>query len=299
MSKGNRYPEALWICLRELYEASPKASVNSISTALSEMLDIAVPSESAITRRIKKEKWEKLSKKQCKFTSKTLQKKMQKKYNENLTASVDVSNLEEGIAELKNTSLSVSGRGIARLYKEKSFLSRKSANVILDLRRDSYVIGQYHRSLLENLLDIDFKIDNFTEYFYSYPSEFMGMALDEARQYLHISHARITRSIGLIESMTTSLEKRAKIDFVLYGITPDDTREPESANRIVDLDENAEYYAEQERISREKQKEIAERMAQLQSGVFEETVRLEAMQQAAQHELNEVIEDGEFEEIND
>jgi len=299
VSKGNRYPDAVWICLRELYEASPKASVSAISTALSEMLDITVPSDSAIARRIKKEKWEKLSKKQCKFTSKTLQKKMQKKYNENLTASIDVTDLEEGIEELKNTQLSVSGHGIARLYQEKSFLSRKSANVILDLRRDSYVIGQYHRMLLENLLDVDFKIDNFHEYFFSHPKEFQGMAMDEARSLLHINHARITRSIGLIESMTTSLEKRAKIDFVLYGINPDDTREPESDNRIGDLDDDREYYEEQERLSMQKQEEIAERMALLQSGVFEEQVRLEAQKKAAEHDLGEVIEDGEFEEINE
>lgn len=299
MSKGNRYPEAVWICLRELYEASPKASVNAISTALSEMLDIAVPSESAITRRIKKEKWEKVSKKQCKFTSKTLQKKMQKKYNENLTVSVEVTSLEGGVDELKNKQLSVSGNGIARLYQEKIFLSRKSANVILDLRRDSYVIGQYHRMLIENLLDVDFKLDNFNEYFFSYPPELNGMAMDEARVHLNIAHARITRSIGLIESMTTSLEKRAKIDFVLYGINPDDTRDPVSENRITNLDEDREYYEEQERISMDKQEAIANRMALLQSGVFEEQVRLEAMKKAAVHDLGEEIEEGEFDEISD
>ena len=57
MSKGNRYPDAVWICLRDLYEASPKESIKSIRTALSEMLELDVPSESAITRRIKNEGW--------------------------------------------------------------------------------------------------------------------------------------------------------------------------------------------------------------------------------------------------
>jgi hypothetical protein len=123
--------------------------------------------------------------------------------------------------------------------------------------------------------------------------------LPDARNLLHFNHSRISRSLGLVESLTTSLEKRAKIDFVLYGINPDDTREPDSAKRIFNLDEDKEYYELQEQIALEKQKEIAERMAELSSGVFEQAVRLEAMQKAQQHDLGEVVEDGEFEEINE
>lgn len=299
MSKGNRYPDAVWICLRDLYEASPKESIKSIRTALSEMLELDVPSESAITRRIKNEGWVKLSKKQCNFSSKTLRKKMQKKFSESQAeiAINEVSNIS--LKPSKNKQVSAPLTGIERVYQESAFLSRKTAHVILDLRRDSYVIGQYQRDLLNELIEVEFRIDNFRDYFYTYPKEFQGKDLQEAQALLHVKHSRISRSLGLIESLSASLEKRAKIDFVLYGITPDDTRESDSENRIYDLDADKDYYEEQERISLENQEKIAKRMAQLQSGVFEEAVRLEAMQQAQQHDLGEVIEDGEFEEIND
>lgn len=299
MSKGNRYPDAVWICLRDLYESSPKASIQSICTALEEMLGVPVPSSSAVTRRIKNEEWEKGSKKQCNFSSKTLRKKMQKKYSEN-QAEVTINEVVNvNLSPSKNRKISAPLAGIERVYKEKAFLSRKTAEVILELRRDSYVIGQYQRKLIGDLIEIEYNIDNFMEYFNTFPKEFEGMALPDARNLLHFNHSRISRSLGLVESLTTSLEKRAKIDFVLYGINPDDTREPDSAKRIFNLDEDKEYYELQEQIALEKQKEIAERMAELSSGVFEQAVRLEAMQKAQQHDLGEVVEDGEFEEINE
>ncbi|WP_151765738.1 hypothetical protein [Acinetobacter colistiniresistens] len=299
MSKGNRYSDAVWMCLRDLYEASPKESIKAIRTALAEMLGVDVPSESAITRRIKNDGWEKLAKKQCNFSSKTLRKKMQKKYSENNTEVAITTAVEVSLKPSKNRQVSAPLAGIERVYQEKAFLSRKTADVILSLRKDSYVLGQYQRKLLGDLIEIEYRIDNFMEYYNTFPAEFDGLSPPDARNLLHFNRNRIVSSLGLIESLSTSLEKRARIDFVLYGINPDDTRESDSDNRITDLDEDKEYYEEQERLSLEKQKEIAERMLKLQSGVFEETVRLEALQKAAKHELPEEIEEGEFDEISD
>lgn len=299
MSKGKRYPDAVWICLRDLYEASPKESIKSIRTALAEMLGVDVPSESAITRRIKNDGWEKLAKKQCNFSSKTLRKKMQKKYSENNAEVAINTAIEVSLKPSKNRQVSAPLAGIERVYQESAFLSRKTADVILSLRRDSFVLGQYQRKLMGDLIEIEHKLDNFMEYYLTHPKEFEMMSIPDARSLLLLNRNRIVSSLGLVESLSTSLEKRARIDFVLYGINPDDTRESESDNRIVNLDEDKEYYEEQERQSLEKQKQIAERMLKLQSGAFEEAVRLEAMQKASVHELDEVVEEGEFDEIND
>lgn len=296
--KGNRYSDAVWICLRELYEASPKASIGSICTALEEMLGVPVPGETAVRRRIKSESWEKIASKQCNFSSKTLRKKMQKKYSEN--------NIEVSINEVvnidlkpsKNRGISAPLTGIQRVYKEKAFLSRKTANVILELRRDNYVIGQYQRNLVSQLIDTEYQLDNFMDYFNSYPSEFESLGPAEAFAQLKDRHNRISRSLGLVESIFSSLEKRAKLDFILYGINQDDTREPDTQKRIMNLEEDEEYYRQQEEISKQKQKDIAERMALLQSGVFEEEVRLEAMNKAKAHEVDVDAEEAEFDEIN-
>lgn len=299
MSKGNRYSDAVWICLRDLYEASPKASIKTIRTALAEMLEVDVPSESAITRRSKNEQWLKTAKKQCNFSSKTLRKKMQQKYSENnLEVSINQSVSVE-LQPTKNKRVRAPLLGMHRVYKEAAFYGRKTANVILELRRDNYVIGQYHRKLLSDLIEVEHNLDNFTDYFMTSPKELENLPEPDARIYLNFKRNRIASSLGLIESLSTSLEKRAKIDFVLYGINQDDTREPDSNLRIVGLDQDKEYFEAQEQLSREKQKDIADRMALLQSGVFEEQVRLEAMSKASQHDVGGEVDDGEFEEIND
>lgn len=285
--------------MRDLYQASPKASISSIRTALAEMLDIDVPSETAICRRSKSEGWTKTAKKQCNFTSMTLKKKMQQKYNENNTEVAINEVVSIDLKPSRNRRATAPLQGMRRVYSEAAFLKRKTAEVILGLRKDSYVIGQYQSKLLDDLIEIEHNFDNFNEYFNTFPKEFEGMDEVGAKEYLLFKHSRTCRSLGLVESLTTSLEKRAKIDFALYGINPDDTRDSASDGRIVNLEEDQDYYAEQERISKENQEKIAQRMAELQSGRFEEIVRQEAMQKAQQHELNEDVEDGEFSEIND
>lgn len=186
---------------------------------------------------------------------------------------------------------------IDRLFNERKFHQRKLAGVLLEHRRNNHKASLYYNYKLEQLMEIEHKLLNFSEYYYANPDEFKDIDFETAFAVQIKNFKLICDGMNIAETMSRAVTNLMKNDFILYGINPDDTREPDTAKRLASLDEDKEFYEEQERMALENQKRIAERMALLQSGVYEEQVKQQALANARQYEMNSDIEDGDFDEI--
>lgn len=184
-----------------------------------------------------------------------------------------------------------------KLFSERQFLQRKLSGVIIDHRRNNYKVSVFLARKMEQYLEIEEKVINFVEYYNNNRDEFGDLDFETAFK-IQIKNLQIVAD-GILsaESMSRTVTNLMKNDVFLYGIVHDDTREPDTSKRLASLNEDVEYYAEQERLALENQKRIAERMALLQSGVYEEQVRQKALEDARQYEVNSDIDDAEFDEI--
>lgn len=280
-----KYSAEVWIFIRIIYEnCVQRATIKQIIAKAQEFFpDEAMPSERTVYHRSKKENWQKKNTLRSLNSGSLIQ-----LYYAN--REYDLGNREK--YQMMSLEHEVKAK---KLFNEVTFQQRKLASVILDHRRNNYKASEYLNHKLDQLLEIEQKVLDFPRYYNEHPDEFIDIDFDTAFS-LQLKNLKIvTDAIYMAESMTRAVTNLMKNDFVLYGVQPDDTREPDTAKRLISLDEDAQYYAEQERIAQENQKRIAERMAMLQSGVYEEQIKQQAMANARQYQVN--IEDAEFDEI--
>lgn len=289
MAGKSDFSAVVWAVIRELYESTPSGfGIEKIRQKAAEFLgDEPMPSYETIRYHIKTKQWQKQVHKQVGLDSKKLKKTIQE-LTETINGHQGLSN--QAVASLANMEIEVRNKN---LFSMSAFEKRKSAQVILEHRIRSNKAGLLIDDAIGKLqkqMDI---LLNFAQYYEDNPDEFLGLDIETAYNNSMRLYDKMISAINASESVVRSAGMLAKLDFVLYGLNPEDTREPESEKRITSLMDDDEYYQKKQALLKAEGERIAQRMQMIQSGQFEEEVQQEMIQLAK----NDTIDDAEFDEI--
>lgn len=286
------YPPATWAVLREIYECTPaRTSIEGIRQKAMELLGTTeLPTRGTISSKLKRQAWQKIAGKQCQLDSKQLADTVA-----NICANID--SLEQ-----KNSSALTVNKAIQLdkmsenlgLFDKRTFMERKTAQVILEHRQRSYKTGLLFDTMANSMEQALGQMLDFANYYADNLDEFGDMDMEQAYAMTFKKYDKIIDGIRAVESLAGSTTALAKLDFVLYGLNPEDVREPESDKRLINLMADEDYYAKEQELLRLEGAKIAERMQAISSGQFEAEVKQQAMQ-SAQGDM--VYDDTEFVEI--
>lgn len=286
------YPPTVWAVVREIYECTPaKTSIEQIRQRAVELLKTDdIPKRATIHTKIKKQSWQKVATKQCQLDSAQLADKV-------AGICSDIKMLEQKnsstLAVNKAMQLEKLSENLG-LFDERAFIERKSAAVILEHRKRSYKTGLLFDNIAQRMELALEQIQNFASYYEQNPDEFENMDMAKVYTIIFKRYEKIIDSVMAVSSLASSATALAKLDFVLYGLNPDDVREPESDKRLISLMSDDTYYAKEQELLRLEEQKIAERMQKIQSGQFEAEVK----QQAVQQERKDLeCDDADFDEI--
>lgn len=273
------YPAQTWAVIRELYESTPAGfSIEKIRKKAKEFLgETKIPSREAISYQTRQKKWQKHAHKQTTLDNEQLALRIQELSNMSEQYQQNLSN--QATKALVNMHIDVDN---AKLYQHNLFEQRKSAQVIYEHRKRSYQAGLMLDDAVSKLQkQMDILLD-FPRYYEKHPDEFLGMDLKDAHSSAIRVYDKLVSTINAVESVGRSVGMLAKIDFVLYGLNPEDTRESESQKRITGLMSDDEYYKKRQAMLQDEGERIAKRMAMIQSGQMEEDIRQEMVSIAKQ-----------------
>lgn len=289
------YSPTVWAVLREIYECTPaKTSVEHIRQRAVELLKTNdIPKRATIHTKIKKQAWQKIATKQCQLDSAELTDKVAQ-IRTNITA------LEQKNSSTLTVNKVVQLEKISErlgLFDERAFVERKSAAVILEHRKRSYKTGLLLDNIAQRMELALEQIQNFASYYDQNPDEFSDMDMAQAYTITLKRYEKIIDGVMAASTLASSATALAKLDFVLYGLNPDDVREPESDKRLIALMSDDTYYAKEQELLRLEEQKIAERMQKIQSGQFEAEVKHQAMQAIQKEQEDSECDDVDFDEI--
>lgn len=293
MSGKSHYPAEVWAVIRELYESTPaKFSIKEIREKACELLSNEdLPSRESINRKVLDEKWEKQSHKQTRLETKKLKKRVGELIE--ITEECRKKGSNQEVSTIVNMEIDVKN---AQLFKLINFEQRKSGQVILEHRQRSYKTGLFLDDVMGKLHQEMDKMLNFTDYYFENQEEFGQLNIAEAYDVVFRKYDKLLASVSAVESVGRATTALAKLDFVLYGLNPEDTREPESDKRITSLMSDEEYYKKKQELLSEEGERISKRMQMINSGQFEDEVKEQMIALANQDKLDD-ISDAEFDEV--
>ena len=299
--KRTNYSDEIWFCIRTVYEADGKSSIERITEIVSEFTGITeLPNRRTIGERADKEGWERPQNIRQK-TNAQLEKIMAKaqktldmateediKNTINQDDKENIDDFDEYVSQ-RDKIVSQALNGVKKLLSTSARRKLKIADVI---RRDRNMVDQVQNLTLHVM---DQLIINKT---LMQSREFKKLAngADQAEDLEAVEHA-YGMALGLVEPvmfLTNAIEKQAKLDAVLYGITSEDTREPETAGRMEDLEDDKAYEVAIAQLN-QRNIEMAQRRIKFENGEFER----EIMQQVEDQMNEQGFTDDDISEIED
>lgn len=296
----SNYSDEIWFCVRTVYEADGESTVERIVEIVGEFLGVTkLPNRSTVVTRAEKEGWERPQNIQQK-TNVQLKRLMQKARNTLQSATIeDKKNTinQDDTGFLTDQDLYVSRRneivsqalgGVKKLLSASSRRKLKIADVI---RRNRNMNDQLQNLTMhitdEIVINKTLMLDRV----------FQAEVEPEDKELIEKSYGM---ALGLVEPimfLTNALEKQAKMDILFYGITSEDTREPETAGRLTDLNDDTAY--EQQMLElKQRNIEMMERRAMLESGDFERQIEEEQQKQMQEMGfMDDDISEAEYEDI--
>lgn len=296
----SNYSDEIWFCVRTVYEADGESTVERIVEIVGEFLgETKLPNRRTVVTRAEKEGWERpqnISQK----TNAQLYKLMKKARNSLDTATIeDKKNTinQDDTGFLTDKDLYVSRRNeivsqaLSGVKKLLSTTSRRKLKIADVIRRNRNMNDQLQHLTMHIIDEI---VINKT---LMLDRTFQAEAEPEDKELIEKSYGM---ALGLGEPimfLTNALEKQAKMDILFYGITSEDTREPETAGRLTDLNDDTAY--EQQMLElKQRNIEMMERRVMLESGDFEREIKEEQQRQMQEMGLlDDDISEAEYEDI--
>ncbi|WP_111857883.1 hypothetical protein [Acinetobacter sp. CFCC 10889] len=296
----SNYSDEIWFCVRTVYEADGESTVERIVEIVGEFLgETKLPNRRTVVTRAEKEGWERpqnISQK----TNAQLYKLMKKARNSLDTATIeDKKNTinQDDTGFLTDKDLYVSRRNeivsqaLSGVKKLLSTTSRRKLKIADVIRRNRNMNDQLQHLTMHIIDEI---VINKT---LMLDRTFQAEAEPEDKELIEKSYGM---ALGLGEPimfLTNALEKQAKMDILFYGITSEDTREPETAGRLTDLNDDTAY--EQQMLElKQRNIEMMERRVMLESGDFEREIEEEQQRQMQEMGLlDDDISEAEYEDI--
>lgn len=275
MAQG--YSEEVWKSLKLLYESSGKITWQELVDTVKVTLNCDVPSPSVVRRRAVAEGWKKNVKNTVKSDNKTVKKGRSKrtpKKPDNLIENEEDNAVKNGVIVMSDTRQKIDIDPIFSAAKENDL---KAADIVLTQRRRfRRLVGLEEECLssIEHLRDEFAKVNDFT------PEE-MKLTEDKRREIRDYRIKLLQEKMGftaglkeLVEGMSKSMERTAKVEAVYWGLGEDDFRDSQSSERIKTITDDSKYKESQ--ISLQQQfKEATERAALMNAPNLEELLAAE------------------------
>lgn len=296
----SNYSDEIWFCVRTVYESDGESTVERIVEIVGEFLGEAkLPNRSTVVTRAEKEGWERPQNIQQK-THAQLKKIIQKARKTLDSATIEdkkntinqgdsgfVSDLDEYVSR-RNEIVSQALGGVKKLLSTTSRRKLKIADVIRRNRNMNDQLQQLTMHVTDEIvINKTLMLDR----------DFQREVEPEDKELVERSYGM---ALGLVEPimfLTTAIEKQSKMDVMFYGITSEDTREPETAGRLSDLNDDTAY--EQQMLElKQRNIQMMQRREMLESGDFEREIEEEQQRQMQEMGLlDDDISEAEYEDV--
>lgn len=278
------YSDEVWDCIRAVYEADGGSSVKRMLEIVQNTTQIdELPCRQTVVARAKREKWQRPDSLQQLSTAK-LQKIIQRangmalvlsgidpQFNDNeddenqsysVSERLDEYNNDALYHEQKNNIVNAAMFGVKKLLSTAIHKKKTKAQVISRARS-----SQDRLFLLrEHTLDqITLSVALLTNVQYKLIANETDLSNTEGTMNFNM------RVLEMLNNTIAVNEKFIKTDFAIYGLTPDDVKEPETQGRMKDLHDETEYQEQLQRLDQQA-KEMAARRHYIESGALEKEV---------------------------
>lgn len=259
---GKAYDPEIWFYLKAIWQAIPKISFAKLCALVEEITGKKTPSVEYVTRKAKSEKWTKNIRAYCRKADRTLEnckgqlfEELKKEFEELQKDKQIGQDMTKGTALVNFDVHSSSFDNLEQIAIE----NRKTITVLMEHRRRLARLGQLTDESMEWIYEAKVALET--------PSLTDEDKINAERRYRFAMNM-----VDATESFSRTAKNLASVDFVLYGITPDQTKTGESNSRMAYLDDDTLFDKERLRLE-EEAKNMAERADFINSGEFERTVK--------------------------
>ncbi len=304
-SNTARYSEEVWACIKAVYEADGSSSIDRLLEIVRNETQIFdLPSRQTVLARAKREDWVRADG-LAKLSTAKLTKIVQRTKGHLLLIGGDSDNSEEDDSDFQQGSeldeynadqeylrqresiVNTSVSGVKKLLSSSIHKKKTTAEVIKRGRAATDRIHLLYAHTLDQIVIAKELMTNI---------QFKLMAKEVDRNNVEAAY---NFNMSFMETLVNSVagyDKLLKADFALYGITPNDTKEPETGTRMQDLNDDAEYEEQVKRLQEQTEMVKSRRMyiesGQLQKEVTDEVHRqMEAM--GLSNDLSDMDDDEE------
>ena len=284
-----KYDPEVWFFLKAIWCAVPEITFKELCAAVSELTKKKTPSPDSVRKKCKAEKWAKSVRDYCRLADGTLDNikcrlfdELRKEY-EQLQHDNEVLHSGTGGGFLPASGIpDFTFQAIENI----AYKNRKTIDVLKEHRQRTGKIGQ----LLDNSMD------------WMYQAKEAVLAPNQTEEQMVLAQ----KQFGLLETVVEKIEifsRTAKnlmqMDFALFGVSIDDTRDSDTDKRVSAIQDNSIFDEAREALEVQ-YRDIADRANWIESGGFESEVRREMEEQARKEEAeSEQFTDDEDEHMED
>lgn len=281
---GKSYDPLVWFLLREVWQAVPKITWANLCELVAESTQLPTPSPDSVRKKSTAEKWRKNIRAYCRKADKTLGnvkcRLLDELYKEYEKLQKD---REDKLSQVEGTLMPslVLPNSTFSILDDIAYTNRKTVSVLQEHRRRSGKIGQ----LLDDAMD------------WMYQAKEAVLAPNQTEEEV----AKAQKQFNLLEAMTEKIEifsrtskNLMQMDFLLFGINTDDTRDSDTQERVSAIQDES-VFAQAKRDLEEQYELMHQQSIWIESGDFESEVIREMEEKLRQEDA----EDAEFFEVDE
>lgn len=281
---GKSYDPLVWFLLREVWQAVPKITWANLCELVAEATKLPTPSPDSVRKKSTAEKWRKNIRSYCRKADKTLSnvkfRLIDELYKEYEKLQKD---RDEKLSQVEGTLMPslVLPNSTFSILDDIAYTNRKTVTVLQEHRRRSGKIGQ----LLDDAMD------------WMYQAKEAVLAPGQTPEQVE----KAQKQFNLLEAMTEKIEifsrtskNLMQMDFLLFGINTDDTRDSDTQDRVSAIQDES-VFAQAKRDLEEQYELMHQQSIWIESGEFES----EVIKEMEEKQRQEDAEDAEFFDVEE
>lgn len=268
-----KYDPEVWFFLKAIWCAVPEITFKELCSAVSELTKKNTPPVDSVRKKCKSEKWAKSVRDYCRLADGTLDKIKCRLFDELRKEYEQLQQDKEAIHSGTGSEF-LPANGMPDMtfqtLENIAYRNRKTIDVLKEHRQRTGKIGQ----LLDNSMD------------WMYQAKEAVLAPDQTDDQLMLAQKQFSlleTVVEKIEIFSRTAKNLMQMDFALFGVNIDDTRDSDTDKRVSAIQDNSIF--NEARASLEEQfKDIERRAGWIDTGGFEREVQQEMEEQARQEE---------------
>ncbi|MCU4334778.1 hypothetical protein ABH305_01835 [Acinetobacter pittii] len=281
---GKSYDPLVWFLLREVWQSVPKITWANLCELVAEATKLPTPSPDSVRKKSTAEKWRKNIRAYCRKADKTLSnvkcRLLDELYKEYEKLQKD---RDEMLGQVEGTLMPslVMPTSTFSILDDIAYTNRKTVTVLQEHRRRAGKIGQ----LLDDAMD------------WMYQAKEAVLAPGQTQEQVE----KAQKQFNLLEAMTEKIEifsrtskNLMQMDFLLFGINTDDTRDSDTQDRVSAIQDES-VFDQAKRDLEDQYALMQQQSVWIESGEFEN----EVLKEMEEKQRQEDAEDAEFFEVDE